>query len=161
MNKKMQNTEEIDMLLAKFYAGELSDAELKHLMECFQSMEAIPLRWQADAVLIRALAVQAYCSATQKDAEAMLDRWEKAGHDAHKADKKHAYAKPVKYVYSAAAALALLFTVGIAMYRYSILKNEAPENSHQYANTEGIKIYCSDGCDDGYIMKLFEECVVA
>ena len=71
MNKKMQNTEEIDMLLAKFYAGELSDAELKHLMECFQSMEAVPLRWQADAVLIRALAVQAYCSATQKDAEAM------------------------------------------------------------------------------------------
>lgn len=161
MNKEMQNTEEIDMLLAKFYACELSDTELKHLMECFQHLEDIPLRWQADAVLIRALAVQAYCSATQKEAEAMLDRWEKAGQNADKAQRKHTYFRPMTYVCSAAAALALLLTVGIAMYRHSIPENAALETVDQYANTEGLKIYCSDGCDDGYIMKLFGECVVA
>lgn len=74
MNNKPLTDHETQRLIRKMYEGEIAEHEMERLLHHFQSMESIPQKWKADAIMVRTLAVKAYCTKTQKDFDRKMGR---------------------------------------------------------------------------------------
>ena len=97
----MNNEQEIEKLLEKFYDGTIEQAELDRLCSWFLHTDEVPPKWRADAILLRSIGIERYCNRHKQEFAAFVD-----SHLPSKAGKRKTVLRNVfaHYGYGAAAA---------------------------------------------------------
>ncbi|MBO7201734.1 MAG: hypothetical protein J6V54_10135 [Bacteroidales bacterium] len=152
----MNNEQEIEKLLEKFYDGTIEQAELDRLCSWFLHTDEVPPKWRADAILLRSIGIERYCNRHKQEFAAFVD-----SHLPSKAGKRKTVLRNVfaHYGYGAAAAaicFVLTFTatslIEIRMKNYK-LDNEAVVAKAEViplayvAKLDSQGVFCNDGCD--------------
>ncbi len=139
----MLTDKETDLLIRNMYEGSITQDDIERLLSHFQTMERLPKKWEADAMLIRTLAVQAYCAKTQKDFEHKMDRLMARPKPVK---RPRLFASPARYAYCAMAAL----VVGSFAF-WNIMLPAA--DADMVAHTGEMLVYCSNGCPDEQVLQ--------
>lgn len=153
----MNNEQEIEKLLEKFYDGTIEQAELDRLCSWFLHTDEVPPKWRADAILLRSIGIERYCNRHKQEFAAFVD-----SHLPSKATKRitahhNVFAlRPYRAV--AAALLCGVVMCGAVRFLSSRLINHTLADHHLVAKAEVIPlayvakldsqgVFCNDGCD--------------
>ena len=135
----MNDTRKIDELLAKFYAADSTQEEIDTLFKYFLHTQPLPEKYADDELLIRSLAMERYCYAQRVDIHKKLLAMEN-----QKAKQTIFHSPVARYAYIGIAAAIVLFFYN-------------PGAVAQTPTAGNLTIYCSDNCDDNYIVDNFEQ----
>lgn len=148
MNNKPLTDRQTQRLIRKMYEGEITDHEMERLLHHFQAMGSIPPKWKADAIMVRTLAVQAYCAKTQNAFEQELNRL---------ANRPKPAKRPpmaAKQAWAPYCAMALVVLIAVLPFWNSMPKAMGAKTA-DYGGE--MLMYCANGCPGEQVMKTFKQ----